>query len=670
MTLIEALRLAVEHHRAGRHREAVEVCEAVLRAVPGQPETLQLIAVFLMADNRAERAEAYFRKAQAVKPDATDALVNYGVLTQNQARLTEAAKLLDHALRLNPRQLEGWINRGGVWLAQGDRVRAFEHYAHAAGLAPLTAGPLVAAGNVLRDMGHLTRSVAALRRATVLEPGAADAWMQLGHALRESGGLTEAAAAYGRSYALEPRRTEGLSYRLFSMQAVCDWRNYDRLCAEVRDVIDRDAGLTLPLAVLAIDTTPAQQLAAARRFYKSAVVPRPTISPAAGRRTRGAADGRLTVAYFSADFHEHATAYLAAEMFELHDRSRYRVLAFSFGQDDKSPMRRRLIDAFETFHDIRSAGMQQVRELTAREGVDIAVDLKGYTKQSRLDVLSERLAPLHVSYLGFPGTLGSDTMDYIVGDRFVTPMDAESRFSEKLAIMPDSYQINDRMRPLDGRTLSRKEYGLPEDGFVFCAFNTTYKLNPQMFDVWMRLLRRTPGSVLWMFEAQPEAKEHLLREAASRGVPASRIVFAPKLPLADHLARYRAADLGVDSFPYTGHTTTSDALWIGMPVVTLRGDTFASQVAAGLLSAAGLPDTITTSLREYEESAAVLAQDRLRLASYRRRLEENRLTSPLFDSLRFTRHLERAYDEMWKRHAAGLPPQSFNVPPLPPGAVS
>jgi predicted O-linked N-acetylglucosamine transferase (SPINDLY family) len=274
---------------------------------------------------------------------------------------------------------------------------------------------------------------------------------------------------------------------------------------------------------------------------------------------------------------------------------------------------------------------------------------------------------VQAAYLGYPGTIGSDTMDYVIGDRFVTPLEHQAFYSERLVVMPDAYQINDRHRPLDGRIPTRAEYGLPDDGFVFCSFNTTYKMSPTMFSAWMRLLHAVPGSVLWLFEAQAEAVANLRREAVARGVDPTRLVFAPKRPLPDHLARYRIADLGLDTFPYTGHTTTSDALWMGLPVVTFMGETFASRVAASLLNAAGLPGLVTTSLDGFEALARELAAAPDRLAAMRRQLEETRATAPLFDSRRFTRHLERAFQAMWDIHTAGGPPRPIVVPPLPPG---
>lgn len=664
MTLIEALRLALQHYQAGRWKEAVEVCRAILAAVPDQAETRQIWSLAEHAAGQAARAQRLIQQTIALKPELVDAYTNLGVFLQGQTRLGEAVAAQTRAITLNPALPEAYLNRGSALQAQGDRDAAAADYLQAIRLRPDDPQPLNSFGMARREQGRVRESVNAHMRAIALAPGMPEAYRDLAHVLREAGVLPMSRDSYGRAYRLDPRRTETLSYHLFVKQAMCDWAGYDALVERIGAIIDADAGLVLPLATLSVDTSAAQQLRSAQRFYRSAVCAEPApMLPL----PRPAGDGRLRIAYFSADFHEHATAYLAAELFELHDRKRFHVTAYSYGQDDGSPMRARLVRAFDRFHDVRSVGRDRVAQMVAADGIDILIDLKGYTKQSRLDLLTRRLAPVQVAYLGYPGTIGNGIMDYIVGDRFVTPLEHQPFYSERLVAMPDAYQINDRCRPVAAATPTRAECGLPEDAFVFCAFNTTYKLTPAVFGAWMRLLAQVPGSVLWLFEANDVVTGNLRREAAARGIDPARLIFAPKKPLAEHLARYRIADLFVDTFPYTGHTTTSDALWAGLPVVTMMGDTFASRVAGSLLHAAGVGELATGSPAEYEALALALVADPGRLAALRRRLAETRMEVPLFDSRRFTRHLERAYGIMWEAHVAGQPPRPFAVPPLPPG---
>ncbi|MHA7066698.1 O-linked N-acetylglucosamine transferase, SPINDLY family protein [Azospirillum argentinense] len=632
----EALGYALTLHQNGRHAECGAVCRAILTVQPDHHGASFLLGVVAFTLGRIEESQRHLAVTIALKPDLADACSNLALLLRRRGRLAEAAALQARAIRL---------------AQQADAGQA-------------DAGPITTLGGMLRELGRVASARAVLRRAVAQAPDDAEAWRESGHALRDAGEPGAGAVAYARAYRLDPSRTESLGDRLHAALSYCDWRGYDALCQEVLAVIDSGRGIALPLLTLLIDTGPAQQDRAARHFHRAVVQPAALPQAAVPAAPPPGGGGRLTVAYLSADFHEHATAYLAAELFELHDRDRFRVVACSYGPNDGSPTRRRLEAAFDAFYDIRGCDAERVQALLAAEGVHILVDLKGYTRHVRFDLLARRLAPVQVAYLGYPGTMGSDVMDYVIGDRFVTPPEHQPHYRERLVIMPDSYQVNDRRRPLDAPVLDRAACGLPPDGFVFCAFNAPFKITPSLFGLWMRVLARVPGSVLWLQQPGRDGADNLRREAAQRGVDPGRLVFAPHRPQAEHLARYRLADLFLDSFPYTGHTTVSDALWMGLPVVTRIGDTFASRVAAGLLNAAGLPQMVTTSFDGYEALAVRLAGDPATLAAYRRRLATARATAPLFDSPRFTRHLERAYRTMWDCHAAGLPPASFTVQPL------
>jgi predicted O-linked N-acetylglucosamine transferase (SPINDLY family) len=370
---------------------------------------------------------------------------------------------------------------------------------------------------------------------------------------------------------------------------------------------------------------------------------------------------RLRIAYLSADFHEHATSYLMAGLFEHHDRSSFETIGVSFGPPDASAMRTRLTQALERFIDVSESDDETVAKLLCDLEVDIAVDLKGFTTGARPGILAFRPAPLQVNYLGYPGTMAADYIDYILADRTVISEHHRRCYWERVAYLPDSYQANDNRRHIDPTTPARHEVGLPEHGFVFCSFNSGYKITPVMFDVWMRLLRAVEGSVLWLIEGDPAAARNLREEARRRGISPDRLVFAPVVPLSAHLARHRLADLFLDTLPCNAHTTASDALWAGLPIVTCMGETFAGRVCASLLRAVGMPELIAESLPHYEQLAVNLALEPDRLLSVRRRLQESLTTTPLFDTARITRHIERAYRAMWERHQRGEPPADFDA---------
>jgi len=426
-----------------------------------------------------------------------------------------------------------------------------------------------------------------------------------------------------------------------------------RLATGVRD----GTAIVNPFTLIRCSDDPALHLQCASAFIADKVgVPRPPLWTGAGRLHE-----RIRIAYLSADFHRHATAYLTAELFELHDRARFEVIGIAFDRDDGSDIRCRLVQAFDRFHDVRARDDREIATLLHVLETDIAVDLKGYTQDSRPEVFSYRPAPIQVNYLGYPGTMGADFIDYIIGDALVTPLDQQVFYREKIVQLPDAYQVNDRKRRIAERTPCRSEVGLPKDGFVFCCFNNSYKITPPLFDIWMRLLTDIPASVLWLLRDNVAAESNLCREAQTRGVGPERLIFAGRASVEDHLARHRLADLFLDTLPYNAHTTASDALWAGLPVLTCQGEAFAARVAATLLHAVGLPELVTHSLEEYEAQARRLAGDPTLLRAVREKLMANRQTHALFDTDRFCRHIEAAYLRMWELHQHGEPPRAFAV---------
>ena len=405
-------------------------------------------------------------------------------------------------------------------------------------------------------------------------------------------------------------------------------------------------------ALIGIDDDPARTLARARtmvaRKWPGASDYLVPAAPASPRRLR--------IGYFSADFSEHAVMYLMAGLLREHDRSRFELIGYSFGKSRTDPMREHVIACCDAFHDILDLSDDEAVALARSHDLDIAVDCTGYTRNARTALFARRVAPLQVNYLGYPGTMGAPFFDYIVGDPVVIPPEWREFYSERLIRLPGSYQPNDNQRQVIAPAGGRAAHGLPEDGFVFCCFNAAKKITPAEFGIWMRLLEQVPGSVLWLFAANRWIDSRLRAEAAKRGVDPARLVFAPFLPHHQHLGRQQLADLFLDTFVYNAHTTASDALWAGLPLVTMAGKTFQARVAASLLTAAGLPELITDTPEAYAALALELARSPARLAELRARLAANRLTCPLFDTAGYTRALEGAYEAIAARHRAGLPP--------------
>jgi protein O-GlcNAc transferase len=419
----------------------------------------------------------------------------------------------------------------------------------------------------------------------------------------------------------------------------CDWKKWRPAWQRMAERLEHTADLGSPFWLLQEETTPAQQLAYTQRWASKNYR---VISNDSGATSTRAAGDRVRIGYYSGDFHQHPVAALFVEALELHDRARFEIFVYSYGPDDGSVMRSRITAAAEHFVDVAWEPNDVVLNRIRSDRLDLLIDLKGYTAGDRLRVMAQRPCGRQAAWLGYPGTTGASFIDYLIADRYVIPPEAEHHYSERVLCLPNSYQANDRRRSA-AETRSRAEYGLPESGFVFCCFNQTVKITPAIFERWMALLHAVDGSVLWLLDDNPWATKNLIAAAQAAGIAAERVVVAPRLTPAEHLARYRTADVALDTFPYTSHTTGSDALWLGCPLVALSGDTFASRVSGSLLINCGLPDLVTHSLDEYEKLALRLATDVTYMRAVRARLTAAHDTAPLFDSRQFTRDLEELY---------------------------
>jgi len=682
---------ALKH--VGKIEEAVASCRSALALAPDFAEAHNNLGNAFLAQGRFDAAVESFHRAVSLRPNLAEAHFNLGNAWQAQNQCDEAVTSFRRAVQLRPELAEAHHNLGAALVQQNRLDEAIESYRRAIALRPDFANSHSNLGNLLRILGkaeeaiascqralalrpddvsilnnlgaalgtqnRFGEAVASFRRALALDPDDGRALRSLGDLLNLLGKRSEAMIYYGRAVALEPEDS-GLFAAWFNIrQYLCDWAHYREDEARVRKGLGPRPAIGSTFTLLGLSSTPAEQLDCARGIAaKIAVAEAAMLS-----RRRGRPGGRIRLGYLSADFRRHPVAFLIAGLIEHHDRRNFEVIGYSYGPEDRSTIRTRLIDAFDRFVDIEKTSYRQAAELIHSDGVDILVDLTGYTAFNRSVILAHRAAPIQVNYLGYPGTMGAEFIDYIIVDPFVVPPDQQTFFSEKLVHLPDCYQCNDDKREIAERTPSRGECGLPEGSFVFCCFNNSYKITPTFFDIWMRLLRAVPESVLWLLDSGVSAIVNLAREAAARGVAPERLVFAPRAALPEHLARHRVADLFLDTLPYNAHTTASDALWAGLPLLTCTGDTFAGRVAGSLLRAIGLDELMTTSLDEYEALALRLAREPEMLARLRARLEKNRLTHPLFDTDRFAGNIETAYRQMWETWKTGKPPAAFAVSP-------
>lgn len=673
-----------------RYQEAIADFDRAIALEPRYAEAYCNKGKSLNSLGRPAEALAAFEKAAKFRPDLADVWLGKGHACARLGKFDDAFDCYDQALSLRPDLAYAWIGRGHIlgklerfddaliaydkaqaidsniadlWHGRAHALNRLQHYKEALAAAdralalrPDFAEAWVERADALCGLDQLHEGLAAYERASLANPNLAEAWLGCAKLHYSFLRHKDAYAACDRALSLKRDINYAESMRLHAKLYLCDWHGFaedeKRLLSELREA-DRAC---FPLPVLSIDSTLADQLQSARRFTSDI--------PAFAALTDGKVHDhdRIRLAYMSSDLHEHPVGYLTAGLFEHHDKSRFEVTAICLGSRRDSDFCRRVRAAFDNVVDIESESDQEIAGLIRSLEIDILIDLNGLTRNCRLGVFARRPAPVQATYLGYAGTLGTDFFDYIIADATVIPREHLDCFAEKVAWLPDTYFVNDSARPVAERTPSRGELGLPENGFVFCCFNQPYKLNPRTFEIWMRLLKAVEGSVLWLKDNGAAATENLRREARQHGVAAERLVFAPQAPrIDDHLARQRQADLFLDTLPYNAHTTAADALWVGVPVLTCLGSTFAGRVAASLVRAVGLPELVTESLADYEALARKLARDPGLLASFKARLAQNRTTFPLFDTARFTRNIEAAYLAMYERSARGEPPAHFAV---------
>ncbi len=606
---------------------------------------------------RLDEALVSWDKAIALKPDFAEAYSNRGNALQELKRLEEALISYDIAIALKPDHAPAYSNRGLALKELKRFEEALVGYDKAIALKTDYAEAYSNRGIVLQELNRFEEALVSYDKAIALKPDYAEAYSNRGFAFKELERLEEALASYNKAIALKPDLADGTSF--FIRMNVCDWVDIQADIVSLEDAISAGTSAVGPFALLTFSNSPASQLKAARRFVELKHRKNDRLGAVQKRQTHG----RTRAGYFSADFRNHPTSRLMCGVFDRHDKSKFETFAFSFGRSNDS-MTSRLRQSFDHFIDVQNMSDENIAVLARENEIDIGVDLMGFITDSRPGIFAYRAAPIQVNYLAYPGTMGADYIDYVISDEIIIEKSQQAFYAEKVAHLPNSYQANNYRDNMfsSRKAYTRAEAGLPEAGFVLCCFNNSYKITPDVFDIWMRILKQLEGSVLWLLEDNPTAAINLRKEATSRHVDPARLIFAPRMSVPEHLARHRLADLFLDTLPYNAHTTASDALWAGLPVLTRIGETFAGRVAASLLSAIGLPELITTSPEAYGALAIELAANPEKLSSIKNKLAQNRLTAPLFDTERFTRHLEAAYTAMYERYQGDLPPDHIYVP--------
>lgn len=635
--------------------------------------SLNALASLALQAGQLEEAVRRYSDLLEHQPDFAEGHYKRGNALNRLGRWSAALSDYDRAVALDPGYAKAFCNRGTVLERLERRQEALASYDRAIDLDSKDAFAYYNRAGILKELKRLDEALSSYDHAIALNEDYVEAYVNRGHLLQKLGRIEEAAGSYGKALALRPvfagamrdgqppllrpeqKYLPGMR-RQMRMQ-ICDWRDMDTDLAQIADGLRAHLLVCLPFPALALLDSPALHRAAAESWIREEAPPDLSLGPIPVRPR----SPKIRVGYFSADLRSHPVALLAAGLFERHDRSRFEVTAFAFGPEANDAVQDRLVKAFERFIDVRDRSDSEVAALAREIGIDIAVDLNGITEYSRSKIFALRAAPIQVNYLGYPGTMGAEYMDYLVADRTVIPRARQPDYAEKIIYLPDSFIPFDSSYAIANKTFARDELGLPPKGFVFCCFNSIYKVTPTVFDSWMRILTRVDGSTLWLSQPNATAARNLRKEAARRGVDPERLVFAPRwAALPEHLARLGAADLFLDTLPYNAHASALDALWATLPVLTCEGQGFAGRVAASLLRTVGLPELITGSLAQYEDTASQLAEEPERLAQLRGRLAQNRSSTPLFDTEKYTRSLEAAYEHIYDRYRSGAAPEHVN----------
>lgn len=641
---------------AGDLDEARQQYLAALELMPELPLAhLNLGNVLLAKGDRLAAREAY-STALRFKPDYASAHFNLGNVNVALRQFPAAVRCYEQALTIRPDFVDALVGLGFAQHELGRYDDAMGSYDRALALRPDYPEVYNNRGLTYVWMDQFAAAVESYRHAIALRPGYAEAYYNLGLAYINLDQREAAVECFDRVLALDPDYGFTHGIRLHAKMHICDWRDHDRELQELVARVERGIRTTSSFSFLGLSASGQHQ----RRVAELWTLNKFPADPGLGAIPPHRGAGRIRVGYFSMDFCNHPVAMLTAGLFETHDRERFEIVAFSYGPDRRDEMRVRLEAAFDRFIDVADRSDAEIAQLARDIGIDVAVDLAGHTREARTGIFALRAAPIQVSYIGYPGTMGASYMDYMIADHMVVPSHCQSFYTEKLAYLP-CFQANDAHRLPAARKFSRKELGLPENGFVFCCFNNTYKFTPAVFDSWMRILQRVEGSVLFLFAGDAVTARNLRKEAASRGVDPQRLIFGERLSVPDYLARYCEADLFLDTLPFNAGTTASDALWAGLPLLTCTGEVFASRMGASLLTTLGLPELITTSLEEYEARAIALATNPAMLADIRHRLVASRAASALFDTAYFTRKLEAAYQQMFALLQAGRAAEHIDV---------
>ena len=617
------LKKAVELYENGKLSSAKKICLEIYKKNSNQFDNLRLLNFIYFKEKNFSKALEFINKAIKINSNYAEAYNEQGIALYELKQLHLAIKSYDRAIKINPKYADAYYNKGLALHELKKIEKAIENYDMTININ----------SNYL--FAHYNK----------------------GFALQQLKKFDSSLESYYKAFKIDPNFNFLLGKIIHTKSLLCNWEFFDENLKNLKNKLNKNEASSLPFATLSLYDSPLLQKKTTETWIKKTYSNINKLKSISKHKP----NKKIRLGYYSADFHNHATSHLIAYMLELHDKSKFELFGFSFGPDKNDEMRKRISSSFDHFVDVRLKSDVDIVKLSRNFKIDIAIDLKGITTDARFGIFINRCAPIQISYLGFPGTSGTDLIDYIIAHKTLIPKENQKFFSEKIIYLPDSYQPNDYTKKMSKKVFTREELSLPKNAFVFCCFNQNYKITPNIFNIWMKILKKIEGSVLWLIKDSNEGANNLKKEANKRGINPDKIIFAKRMPISEHLARHKMADLFIDTFPYTAHTTCSDALWSGLPVITLMGQSFASRLSGTLLNAVGLNELIATTEKDYEDLIINLAKDSNQLKIIKNKLEKNKINQPIFNTKLYTKKIESAYKEIYKRYHSDLPLENIEI---------
>ena len=693
-TFVVWIILGASYAQIGNLDRAIETYQHALSLKPDYVEGYNNMGVALKDKGKLDEAIEAFKKALSLNPDYVEAYTNMGNVLKDKGKIDEAIEAYNKALSLKPDYPEAYSNMGNALQVQGKLEESIEAYNKALSLKPDYTKVYINMGAALQGRGKLQEAIEAYKKALLLKPDYTEAYINIGIALHGQGKLKEALEACNKSISLNPYYAEAYNYmgvilqdqgdiatainnfkqalkirpeyevarvnKLFNQACICDWTGVeeDRKLIPTIGISDQHI---IPGMMTTFEDTPERQRVRAELYAKNTIKQKTIPMPPVPTRK----PERLRIGYFSSDFRKHAVMYVMADIFDSHDRERFEIYGYSFGPNDNSELRKRIINSFDVFHDVKEMAYQDIALLARQDKIDIAIDINGYTKLCRPNIFAYRAAPIQIHFWGSGNTSGANFIDYVIAPDLGVPEKYKHHWCEPIIRLPFWCQARYKNNYISDHDITRKDMGLPERGFVFCSFNNNYKLSPIEFDIWMRLLNKVEDSVLWIYKSNKWVERNLQKEALKRGVAKDRLVFAEKVPHPEHLARQKLADVLVDTFNSNAGVTAGDALWVGLPLVTKLGKGYSARAGGYMLASIEMPELITKTEQEYEALLLDLATNPQRLSAIKEKLVANRLSTPLFNSELFTKHLENGYHQAYQRYFDGKDPEAISVSVIP-----